>query len=930
MKRIFFVVSFFISVCSIFSCTDKQDESKTNNDLYSVFKNPPAAAKPFVRWWWNGNCIEKNELKRELDVMKKAGIGGVEINPIAMPEEAKPVKNKSYDWLSSEWNERVKATIEMAKKRNMVVDIIMGSGWPFGGEFLKKDQYLQGVGFKKLEFTGPKKVKLNIKKVWQLPGRGHNTDDYSGKPEPKLFFLQMLVHGAKGESQIINLINDVDENGNVVINIPKGTYDVFIGTKQSGYRTVMHGAPGSKGPVVNHYDAADVTAYMNKFSDALEKVLGGKLGDYIRAIFCDSIELSGANITDDFFKEFEKRRGYDLKPYMSLVYYPPYEGYIYSLEYSKKFNDDIERIRYDFNKTLVELFLERFTGTFNDWAHEHGAKSRYQAYGTPWLMGMLDGYRMVDIPESNNWLFSPNAKEHGYWIWNKYTSSAAHLSGAREVSSEAMTNTVGVFRATLNVFKKNDDFNFITGINHSVLHGYNYSPPEAGFPGWVRYGAYFNDQNPWWPYFHYWTEYNARLSALFQNSKPVVDVAILTPEADIWQKYGLARTPFYLNPWYNFDLWRGFSRIGVSADYINEGVLQRAVAENKEMKSEKASYKLVVVSGAKSILPETAKAIYDLSKQGVKFVFVDRFPAKTPSFFNKTEGDKQVSELMKKVKAFKNVALFKAPKNADDVTSWTMNVKNKIKLESGIEIMMADKNLYILKHESGTKEIYFFSNQDEYKEQKFAVQFESKKKTAWVWDPNTGERNIYPDQKNGSMKMDMFPLESKVIVLESNNEGKKFSVLYPDEKNAKKIDGEWKIEFNPFYSKPFTVKTKALFHFGTYKDKRVSTFAGKVIYETEIDLQNAEWKFLDLGLENQITDVCINGQNIGVCWWGRHLHRIPANVLKKGKNFIKITYITTLANYTKSLKNNKTAQNWTHLKAPEVYGLIKVQLLKSK
>ncbi len=46
-----------------------------------------------------------------------------------------------------------------------------------------------------------------------------------------------------------------------------------------------------------------------------------------------------------------------------------------------------------------------------------------------------------------------------------------------------MTNTKGVFKTSLDEIKQHDDMNFITGINHSVLHGYNYSPVEAGFPG---------------------------------------------------------------------------------------------------------------------------------------------------------------------------------------------------------------------------------------------------------------------------------------------------------------------------------------------------------------------------------------------------------------------------------------------------------------
>lgn len=74
-----------------------------------------------------------------------------------------------------------------------------------------------------------------------------------------------------------------------------------------------------------------------------------------------------------------------------------------------------------------------------------------------------------------------------------------------------------------------DDLNFVMGINHSVLHGYTYSPLEEGPYARVRYGAYFSEQNTWWPYFRKWALYNARLSAVFQASKPVVSMAILGP-----------------------------------------------------------------------------------------------------------------------------------------------------------------------------------------------------------------------------------------------------------------------------------------------------------------------------------------------------------------------------------------------------------------
>jgi hypothetical protein len=681
---------------------------------------------------------------------------------------------------------------------------------------------------------------------------------------------------------------------------------------------------------VDHYDAADVRAYMNKLADALEAVLGGKLGDHIRALFCDSIELSGANITDDLFEEFRKRRGYDLKPFVPLVFYHPYQGYTDTLRYDSEFNEDIRRIRYDFNKTLVELFLERFTKTFDDWANEHNMQSRYQAYGMPWLAGMLDGYRMVDIPESNNWLYSADAKAHGYWIWNKYASSAAHLSGANIVSSEAMTNTRGVFRMTLDMVKKNDDFNFITGINHSVLHGYNYSPPEAGFPGWIRYGAYFSDQNTWWPYFRRWSDYNARLSAVFQHAKPVTEIAILTPEADIWKQWGLVRYPFYMNPWYNHDLWEGFSRLGVMADYINEGVIQRASAVKGQMKSEEAEYQLVIVSGARSIEPETAAAINDLAEKGVNFLFVDHMPSEAPSYFEKKNNDRTVKDLMNAAASQKNVRILDAPEDAATVTSWAGKVIGDFSIGQDISVSPADEKLYMIKHKSGDKKIYFFSNQDEMNGQVFTADFTSEDKTAWCWDPHTGERFILPDQENGRINIRLQALESILIVLEEGEKGVKADQFYPNEHSGVNIGETWLLDFYPVSEKNFSITTDRLFEYGVHEDPRISTFAGRVTYQTTFELKETGWAFLDLGLENHVTEVKLNGKKLGVKWWGRHLYHLAPGILKEGENQLEIIYTTTLANYANSLTGNEVARRWINLEEPDPMGLKgDIRLLKS-
>ncbi len=47
--------------------------------LKQNFANPPASARPMVRWWWFGAAVEKPEILRELQQMKASGIGGAEL-----------------------------------------------------------------------------------------------------------------------------------------------------------------------------------------------------------------------------------------------------------------------------------------------------------------------------------------------------------------------------------------------------------------------------------------------------------------------------------------------------------------------------------------------------------------------------------------------------------------------------------------------------------------------------------------------------------------------------------------------------------------------------------------------------------------------------------------------------------------------------------
>ena len=125
--------------------------------LYDTFREPAMDTRPFVRWWWNGGRVDAAEIVRELDVMRAAGIGGVEINTIGMPEEASAASLAAHpevSWLSPEWDRLVGLTAEAARDRGMTTDLIVGSGWPFGGPRVPTEETSGRVIFQRYEVAG--------------------------------------------------------------------------------------------------------------------------------------------------------------------------------------------------------------------------------------------------------------------------------------------------------------------------------------------------------------------------------------------------------------------------------------------------------------------------------------------------------------------------------------------------------------------------------------------------------------------------------------------------------------------------------------------------------------------------------------------------------------------------------------------------------
>jgi len=194
-------------------------------------------------------------------------------------------------------------------------------------------------------------------------------------------------------------------------------------------------------------------------------------------VFSDSLEVFGADWTDDLLAQFRRRRGYDLAPHLPALFF-----------------DNVPKnaaVRHDWALTLTELVNERYLATVTAWAQAHHTQFRAQVYGSP------------PVTLSSNKLVSLAEGEGGRWRQftpTRWASSANHLYGRSITSAESWTWLHWLpFRATPLDIKVEADRLMLQGVNQFVAHGWPYSPPGAGEPGWSFYAAaVFSAHNPWW------------------------------------------------------------------------------------------------------------------------------------------------------------------------------------------------------------------------------------------------------------------------------------------------------------------------------------------------------------------------------------------------------------------------------------------------
>jgi hypothetical protein len=904
---------------------------KNISEIYELFRNPGLSFHPYVRWWWNGDKVEAGELIRELHLLKDAGIGGVEINPVEFPKrfDGDDLGRPSVKWLSNEWINLLKIVFNEAKSLGMTCDLIVGSGWPFGSEDLVKEERSQIVVIAVKKLSGPLDYEISKFELF------NEADPAVSSPFPgrtmELISLKLVPDPISDLSQVVDLSGQAG-NESIRFSVPDGKYALCGLVKINGFMQVINGAPGATGPVLDHYNVSAVRKYLGKMSAEIENKTGS-LSKNIRALFTDSMELEGANWSTGIMEEFQKRRGYDIFPYLPFVLFKTgamgnVTDFRYGTGMSQEFESVIQRMRYDFEVTKAELFEERFIKTYTEWCRALGVKSRAQAYGRGFFP--LEGSFDYDIPESESWTMNwlkhrvgeempeeDYRRGRAYTMINKYVSSAANLKGKRLVSCEEMTDTYTVFNTTFENLKIGGDQTAITGVSHSIFHGFNYSPPEAPYPGWIRYGGYYNEKNTWWPYFHLYNEYKGRMSSLLQNVTMFTDIAILPPLDDMWSLIGSQMEPFpsITHVDYFTLVWEAINKNGNGCDYVSQKVIRDSVVKNGFMHYGLRKYHTIFLVQVDSLDTECAKKLYEFAENGGRIFCIESIPSKSLGWKDYMERDKEVAGYIEKMKSLSwNFIFLKKPEK--DFIGWYSGVQKKYGIKPYIEIEKPDP--YVMQNryqaDDGTEILYIIHSHinDSHRTRiAFSKEF-TKNKAGWIWDPVTGKRSRISLSKDDSLDLDMGPAESFLFVFQKSKNGEAWKQLPAGSPFETTINEGWSAEFRHCHDG--TVKTVQI---GTLKDLKEMpdfvSFAGNVIYRNTLRVDGPVRSFINLGKIYGLCELKVNGRECGVKWYGRRIFNI-GEFLKEGTNEIEIKVVTTMGNYMKSLIDNPIAQYWTNEK----------------
>ncbi len=915
--------------------------------LRQAFENPPIQNRNWTRWWWFGPQATEAGVTYELEQMKKQGLAGVELNwmcPLDL--------EGNFDFLSDRWAQMVKFTVQKAKELGMRVDFMLGTGWPYGGPWITPELASKCITRTESEVNGPDRYGVRIpgdlgaheKLVGLFAARAVGSDEVLD-PTSIVNLLPYLRYSDPNYWPVARQA--------VGWEVPTGRWKIIAFKQVPTRQAVRVASLGDEGFILDHLSRKALDRHIEVVGGALKKTVGDEFGKTVRAIFCDSFEISvplnSYYWTDDYLEEFKKRLGYDFQPHLPALWYDV--------------GEKTPHLRNDFVHVLSEMMIDNFFVPLREWSEQNGLISRVQSHGS--VGELLKCYAANSIGEGEQ----VTRREPQVSVHRKHATSSAHIYGKPFASAESFTFLSAAeypssyrYVVNLELLKAVLDPGLRDGYTEIINHGYCYNDPgEDTEPFHEMFASsVIRHTEPWWQYYHHFSSYVGRCCTLLSQGRFVADVAVFSPIRDAWSKIA----PSTNGDWDPQNLIK-FGEIaplivrnGFDFNFVNDQVLlERSSLESGKLVIEKIEHSVLILPRVTNIDVPTLERVRDFCRAGGIVVAIERVPEYSTGFVGYDENDTKVKSIV--------AEMFGSIQIGEGIVTNTCGQGEAILLRSETDLPKilrehlqadfelekhADAVLHQHRHAEDS-DIYFVTNTSELYQENSAL-FRTTRKSVELWDAETGEikpvGNFSVESRGVRVPFRLKPYESVFYifrdipepahVVETNADAITVTApgrlvcttadngtiyiltggaakkagrqdrLVTDLPAPLEISGEWQVTFQGYKFDKLVKKMEVLRSWSNDADTR--HFSGTARYELEFEvppvlLGKDRRITLDLGTVMDASKVWMNSTAAGVTWKRPHLHDVT-QLVKPGKNFIEVRVSNRLINYVAG----KTLPDW--------------------
>ena len=147
--------------------------------LYEGFADPPQEARPRVWWHWMDGNVSMEGVRKDIDWMERAGIGGFhqfDAGGIGV----RPIVDELAPYGSPGWKAALGYAMELAQAKGMETAIASAPGWSStGGPWVKPENAMKKLTWRTMDVTGPSIQLLRLPSHFQTPGKYQNYPENS-------------------------------------------------------------------------------------------------------------------------------------------------------------------------------------------------------------------------------------------------------------------------------------------------------------------------------------------------------------------------------------------------------------------------------------------------------------------------------------------------------------------------------------------------------------------------------------------------------------------------------------------------------------------------------------------------------------------------------------------------------------------------------